>query len=146
VINLVKTSAMARLTSSDMQVGDIAARNPVCIDRSATILVASTLMRVYQVEHLVVTEQCDGKLMPGGIFSARDIVTRVIAMELDPAVLTVGDMMWSGPTGAKVTDSASDTLKLLDATKCNVLPVIDGDGSLAGVISRGDLLSALAGG
>jgi len=128
-----------------MLVGDVVTRNPVCIDRNATILVASTLMRVYQVENLVVTEQYDGKLMPGGILSARDIVTRVIATELDPAVVTVGDMMWSGPTGAKVTDSASETLKLLDAKKCNVLPVIDADGGLAGVVSRGDLLWALGG-
>ena len=136
---------MPPLISSEMLVGDVATRNAVCIDRNATILVASTLMRLYQVDDLVVTDQCEGKLMPGGILSARDIVTRVIATELDPTVLTVGDMIWSGPTGAKVTDSASETLKLLDATKRNVLPVIDGDGGLAGVISRDDLLSALAG-
>ena len=136
---------MPRLIGNDMLVGDIATRNPVCIDRDATILVASTLMRVYQVEDLVVTDRRDGKLMPGGILSARDIVTRIIATQLDPTVLTAGDMMWSGPTGARVTDSASETLKLLDATKRNVLPVIDGDGGLAGVVSRGDLLSALTG-
>lgn len=128
-----------------MLVADVATRNPVCIDRNATILMASTLMRVYQVEDLVVTDQRDGKLMLGGVLSARDIVTRVIATELDPTVLTVGDMMWSGPIGAKVTDSASETLKLLDATKRNLLPVIDGDGGLAGVVSRVDLLSALTG-
>jgi CBS domain-containing protein len=81
--------------------------------------------------------------MPAVVLSAHDIVTRVIAMELDPTVLTAGDMMWSGPTGAKVTDSASATLKLLDATKRNMLPVVDGDGGLTGVVSRGDLLSAL---
>jgi hypothetical protein len=57
---------MPRLISSGMLVGDVATRNAVCIDRNATILMASTLMRVYQVEDLVVTDQRDGKLMLGG--------------------------------------------------------------------------------
>jgi CBS domain-containing protein len=132
-----------RLIIGEKLIRDIAKRNPVCVDCSATILVVSNLMRVYQVEDLVVTDKRGGKLMPAGVLSAHDIVTRVIAMELDPTVLTAGDMMWSGPTGAKVTDSASATLKLLDATKRNMLPVVDGDGGLTGVVSRGDLLSAL---
>lgn len=44
-----------------------------------------------------------------------------------------------------MTDSVSETLKLLEATKRNAFPVVDGEGALAGVVSRGDLLSALAG-
>jgi len=134
---------MPRLISGDMLLGDIATRNPVCIDREANILVASNLMRIYQVEDLVVTDQRGGKLVPRGILSARDIVTRIVATELDPIVLTVGDMMWSNLLVAKVTDTASDTLKLLEAAKRNVLPVIDSDGALSAVVSRGDLLSAL---
>jgi CBS domain-containing protein len=135
---------MTRPVRSETVVGDVATPNPICIDRAATILAASALMRVYQVEHLVVADECNGKLMPGGILSARDIVTRIVATQLDPTVLTVGDMMWSRPTPARAADSAMETLKLLDATKSNALPVVDGDGGLAGVVSRGDLLWALA--
>lgn len=87
-----------RSVGSEVLVGDVPARYPVCVDRSATILAASNLMRIYQVEDLLVTHQRDGRLVPEGILSACDIVTLIIATELDPAVLTVGDMMWSGPT------------------------------------------------
>src|SRR5215510_166707 len=41
-------SAIPRLINGDMLAGDVATRNPVCIDRDATILVASNLMRVYE--------------------------------------------------------------------------------------------------
>jgi len=127
-----------------MLVGEVATRKPVCVDQDLTIVVASNLMRIYQVADLVVTRQREGKLMPGGVLSARDIVTRVIATELDPTVLTAGDMVWSGPAGARVTDSVSETVRFLQATGRDSVPVIDGEGGLAGVVSLEDLLWALA--
>jgi CBS domain-containing protein len=54
-----------------MLIRDVRTRNPVCIDRNATILIASNLMRVYAVADLVVTEEREGKLHPVGILSAR---------------------------------------------------------------------------
>ena len=81
--------------------------------------------------------------VPVGIVSARDIVTRIIAPGLDPSVFTAGDIAWSGMARAKVSDGLSHTLELLKATRTSVLPVIDADGSLAGIISMNDVLLAL---
>jgi len=135
---------MSRVISTAMPVGEIATRKPICVDRDTTILGASNLMRIYQVGELVVTRQPNGILFRVGIISAWDIVTRIIATELDPTVLTAGDITWSGANGCKVTDTVSETLQLLQATRSNVLPVIDGDGGLAGVVSLDDLLWAVA--
>ena len=132
------------MTSTSMPIGEIAMRKPICVDLNTSALAATELMRIYQVAELVVTDQADGSLVPVGILSARDIVTRIIATGLDPAVVTAGDITWSESIGAKVTDSVSDTLQLLQATKGNVLPVLDASGSLTAVVTLHDLLWVLA--
>jgi CBS domain-containing protein len=140
----LKEATMPGEISTATSVGELATRKPTCIDRDTTILGASELMRCCQVDELVVTERPEGVLVPVGIVSARDIVTRIIATGLDPAVVTAGDITWSDSTHANATDSVSETLELLHATGNSVLPVIDGDGCLTGVVSLDELLWALA--
>lgn len=67
----------------------------VCIDCEATIEEASRLMREQQVDALVVIDTLDGSPIPAGIVSAHDIVTRVVAVGLEPAVVTAGDILWT---------------------------------------------------
>jgi CBS domain-containing protein len=100
-------------------------------------------MRICQVGELVVVEEPQPPLMPIGVVSARDFVTRIVAPGLDPAVFTAGDIAWSGGARANVMDSLSHTLDLLEKSRAHALPVIDDDGSLAGVISLDDVLLAL---
>lgn len=133
---------MAREITPDMPVGAIAHRKPVCVGRSMTILAASKLMRLYGIGELVVTDLTDGRSVPAGIVSTRDIVTRVVATELDAAVLTAGDIVWSTPVAARTTDTVSETLRLLLAAKSNVIPLIDSDGAVAGVVTLDELLLA----
>jgi CBS domain-containing protein len=128
-----------------MQLAMVARRRPVCIDRDSSILAASRLMREERVEELVVTERLDDKPIPAGIVSARDLVTRVVAVGLDPSVLTVGDILWSRHTALQLSDSVPDTLERLCATGNEVMPIVDSDGRAAGVVSMEDLLQALAG-
>jgi CBS domain-containing protein len=135
---------MSRVFSTAMSVGEVATRLPICVDRDMTILGASDLMRCYDVDELVVTDRPGGMLVPIGIISARDIITRIIATRLDPAVLTAGDIAWSWPSGAKSTDSVFETLKLLRSTKNNVLAVTNLQGGLSGMVHLDDLLRALA--
>ena len=92
---------MSRTISPAMPVAELATRNPICIDRDTTILGACSLMRIYRVDELVVTDQRNDLLVPIGMVSAQDIVTRIIATGLDPSVLTAGDIVWSGSTRAK---------------------------------------------
>jgi len=128
-----------------MQLGMVAPRRSVCIDCEATVLAASRSMREHGVSELVVTERRGDDSLPVGILSAREIVTRVIALELDASVLKVGDVLWSRPFAVRVTDSVTQTLERLCETGSEALPVVHGDGRLAGVVCLDDLLEALAG-
>jgi CBS domain-containing protein len=77
-----------------MQLAKVARRQPLCIDREATIEEASRVMRDQCVDALVVTETSAGTPLAAGILSAHDIVTRVIAVGLEPSVVTAGDILW----------------------------------------------------
>jgi CBS domain-containing protein len=65
------------------------------IDREASVLEASKLMRTSGATELLVVDKAHGAIFSFGIVTATDIVTRVIAAGLDPAVLTAGDIAWS---------------------------------------------------
>jgi len=65
------------------------------VDREASVLEGSRLMRNSGTTELLVVDRANSALFTFGIVTAQDIVTRVIAAGLDPAVLTVGDLVWS---------------------------------------------------
>ena len=114
----------------------------LCVDSGMTIVVASRLMRSFQVEELVVTARWQATLIPIGIVSARDIVTRIIAVGLDPAVLTAGDIAWAGTPGGPNADP--DSLRSLLTSGGKILLVVDCNGGLAGTVLLDDLLSAFS--
>ena len=94
---------MKILQASD-QGDDIINHKLAHVDREASVLEASKLMRKSGTTELLVVDNANGTLLPLGIVTANDIVTRVIAVDLDPAVLTTGDIAWSGMAA---TDIAS---------------------------------------
>ena len=65
------------------------------VDRETSVLEASKVMRKSRSSELLVVDKSHGLPFVFGILTANDIVMRVIATELDPAVLTAGDIAWS---------------------------------------------------
>jgi predicted transcriptional regulator len=64
----------------------------VFVHRDASLVDACRLMRACRTTELVVIAQAGGRAQALGKVSASDIATRVVALELDPTVLTVGDL------------------------------------------------------
>jgi CBS domain-containing protein len=62
------------------------------VHRDASIVEASRLMRECRTTQVVVVAEADGQPRALGVVTAGDIVTRVLAVGLDPAVLTAGDI------------------------------------------------------
>jgi CBS domain-containing protein len=132
-----------------MRLGFVGTRRAVCVDRNQSVAAASFAMRLKQVDQVVVTERAagsnSGASTPVGILSAADILTRVVALGLDCSVITAGDVLWSVPARVRISDTVPDALNRLTAVGADALPVVDGDDRLMGVVSRDDLLQALAG-
>jgi CBS domain-containing protein len=133
---------MIMIQRSNITNGEIINHKLTHVDREASVLHASKLMRKSGATELLVTVEADGILRPLGILTAEDIVTRVIATELDPAVLTTGDIAGPGLAAAATGDGAAETLRRAQDGQCEALAVIDGDGRLVGTVRRGEFIGA----
>jgi hypothetical protein len=64
----------------------------VCVHRDTTLVEACRVMRACRTAEVIVVAEADGHAQPIGKVSARDIALRVVALELDPSVVTAGDI------------------------------------------------------
>ena len=78
-----------------------------------------------------------GKLV--GVFSERDVMSRVVAAGLDPALTPVSQVMTKNIVVADPGDDIDDALQKMRSLNCRHLPIVD-DGNLIGMISLRDLL------
>ena len=93
---------------------------------------------------LVVTEKVGGEDYPVGMLTDRDIVMEVLAQEVDPARLNVGDIMSTGLITVKQSEGVWRTIELMRAKGVRRIPVVDNDGALAGIVAADDLIALLA--
>jgi len=74
-----------------------------------------------------------------GLFSERDIMSRVVAGGLDPDATAVSQVMTKELVVADAADSVPEALQKMNDCKCRHLPVIR-SGHLIGMLSIRDLL------
>jgi len=120
-----------------MRVIDLCIRNVATAPASAPVATLAKTMRAKHVGSIVVT----GEGKPVGIVTDRDIVMEVVAMGLDPAGLTAGDIMTTSPAVAQGGDDALWALKVMRDRGVRRLPVVGQDGGLAGIIAFDDLMA-----
>jgi acetoin utilization protein AcuB len=120
------------------------------ISPSASLQEALRLMRAQNVRQLPVTGE-GNKLV--GILSDRDIREATLPVGLLPgssekemeemlASTTVEKVMTRKVATATVNDSLEDAIVLLHDFRVNALPVVDDEGTVAGIITRTDVLKA----
>jgi CBS domain-containing protein len=124
-------------------IGEICERGVVYTRRDATVQVASKMMRQFHVGTLVVVDDVNGRRVPVGILTDRDIVISVDALDLDPKTITVGDIMSPELATVRAEDGALQAAEIMRFKGVRRLPVVDADGNLAGIVSIDDLLESL---
>ena len=77
-----------------------------------------------------------------GIFTGRDAVCRVVAKGKDASKIKLEDVMTANPETLTPDKSAIDALRLMWDGGFRHLPVVNKDGLLEGVVSRGDFKGA----
>lgn len=80
----------------------------------------------------------DGQLL--GIFTERDLMRRVVAVDLPPGETTVGETMTTSLVTATPEATLADCGQLMSARRIRHLPVVAGD-RVMGVVTTGDLLA-----
>jgi CBS domain-containing protein len=74
-----------------------------------------------------------------GIFSERDLMTRVILQRRDPLTTRVSDVMTADVAAVGPGVSTEEAMAIMSDHRCRHLPVIDG-GQVIGLVSIGDLV------
>lgn len=105
------------------------------IDGQSTVLEATRRMNLYKVGALVVME--GGRV--AGIFTERDVLTRVIAEELPPAAVPVSSVMTRDVICCSPEDDLDEVSAIMKTRRIRHVPVCDYDGGVSGIISIGDV-------
>jgi CBS domain-containing protein len=127
-----------------MTVGSICTRRVITVDRGIDIAKAAGVMRDNSIGYLVVTDRA-GDGVPVGVLTDRDIVIKVLAKDVDPHSLTVGDVMTPDPLVAADDDGISQTLRRMRGLGVRRVPVVGARGYVSGVLSIDDVVDHVVG-
>ncbi len=130
--------------SERLNAGEICNRIVTVAERDMSLVQAAQLMRDHHVGCLVVVEETGAGRLVVGMLTDRDIVTAVIAQEVDPNTLRVEDVMTSDVVTALEEDSVMDLLGLMRRKGLRRIPVTTPGRALQGLVTLDDLLEIFA--
>lgn len=127
-----------------MKVGDICNRKVMVIDREDSALNAARMMRETHVGDLIIVTFDGDRRFPVGIVTDRDIALEIVAQEVDPDSVSVGDLFTASVLLTATEDEDLDVV--LDSMRSHGvrrLPVVNQDGSLIGIVTVDDILDRM---
>ncbi len=108
----------------------------VSAEKSETVLTAAKRMNENRIGSLVVT---DGDTVVG-IFTERDILTRIVGAGLTPDTTKVGDVMTTPVAVCRRDTTIDEARSVMTKRRLRHLPVVE-EGRLLGIITSGDVLA-----
>lgn len=103
-----------------------------------TVLEAARIMNQHRIGCVVIIDDiARGRI--AGILTERDILTRVVAAERDPSRTLVRDVMTSSVHTCARETPTPELRALMQRERIRHVPVRDADGTLAGLVSIGDV-------
>ena len=112
-------------------------RATIVVARSASITDAARLMSAHHIGALPVLD--DGRLV--GIFTERDVLTRIVAAGRNPDTTLVGDAMSTELVVTDLDESYEVCLARMQQAHVRHLLALQ-DGRLAGIVSLRDVMAA----
>jgi CBS domain-containing protein len=127
-----------------MAIGEICVREVLVADLATTAQEAARLMRQHHVGDLVVVDAPNGRRVPVGIVTDRDLVLSVVATGLDPAVFTLGDLLTRKLVTGREDEGIFEAIQRMRKHGVRRMPVVDAQSTLVGIVSVDDLIQLLA--
>ena len=112
----------------------IGSQNIVTLPPDTSVRAAAKMMAKRKIGAVPVTDL--GKLL--GIFSERDLMSRIIAPELDADATTLGEVMTPEPETIDIDAPVAEAFKLMVKGGFRHLPVLQ-EGRLVGILSLRDI-------
>lgn len=120
---------------TNRQMAEIIRRqHPVTLKRTASVRDACRQMTEHKVGAILVTDS-KGRLL--GIFTGRDCL-RLTALARDPVETLLKDAMTPKPITLAPGGTAIEALRLMHDGGFRHIPVVEPDGRVVGIVSRGD--------
>jgi CBS domain-containing protein len=105
---------------------------------SATVMKAARWMAENHIGCILITDDADRAL---GIFTERDLMTRVVVAGLDPDAVALSEVMTTEVFTATKSSKIKDMRREMQQRHIRHLPVVEGDKAIA-MLSLRDLLAA----
>ncbi len=124
-------------------ISDVLARkgaDVVTICPDGTVLDAASLMNDRRIGAVCVVDAEESLV---GVFTERDILTRVVGAQLDPATTKIADVMTTSLITCGTKGDTFDCAAVMSHSRIRHLPVVE-DGRLIGMVSTGDILAMQA--
>jgi len=115
-------------------VRDAMTESPRTIASDATAMEAAKTLAAENVGSLPVVQ--DGELV--GMVTDRDIVTRVLAKDMDPSKVRVSEVASENPVTATPDQPLDEALRRMASEQVRRLPVVE-NGQLVGILAQADI-------
>lgn len=126
-----------------MSIGKLFKREVITAPRDMSVNDAAKLMKKNKIGDIVVINDESGGV-PVGIFTDRDITVKIVAEEVDPRSLCVGDAMSEELLILKEHFGIREAVDLMCAKGIRRAPITNPDGKITGIVSIDDLILLLA--
>jgi len=119
-------------------------RQVVTVSRRAKVTEAARLMRQHHVGDVIVVEDRDGRPLPCAILTDRDIAIAVVAQDIDPNAVSVGEVVQSDLVTASSHASVTEIVELMRRHGVRRIPIVDDGGALTGIVTADDVVDFVA--
>ena len=127
-----------------MSVSEICNRDVVIVRPEESIQTAARLMREYHVGDLIVVKESQGRRIPVGILSDRDIVIEMVAKDLVYDAVNVGDLMSNELLTVQEDGDSLNAIQRMREHGIRRMPVLNEAGALVGILAVDDLIDLIA--
>jgi CBS domain-containing protein len=122
-------------------VGVLDPATPICLRESTTVSDASLRM-VQARQAAVLAVDAAGRLV--GIFTERDLLTRVVGRGLDPKSTTLSAVMTPDPEVLSLRDRVAYAVHCMSVAGYRTVPLVDGENRPIGIVTVSDVIRWLA--
>jgi CBS domain-containing protein len=114
---------------------------PICLSEAAMVHEAVRTMLAHRQAGVLVT---DGQGRLAGIFTERDVLTRVVGRDLDARRTPLGEVMTRNPEALTASDRVAYAIHCMSVAGYRTIPLVDGERRPIGVVTVSDVVRWLA--
>lgn len=125
-----------------MTIGKLCKREVITVSKEMSVHEAAGLMKKHNIGDIIIVDEENGA-KPIGIFTDRDIAIKIVAEELDPRSITIGDAVSEELLILKEYQHFQEALEMMCARGVRRAPIVDQHGKIIGIATVDDLILLL---